>query len=153
MTNQVDWTKVSVVILLVAGGGYAVKARISVPDWHVGTVSRPSPAPPPEAKELVGALVLVRGDNPVASTVLASFFADFAWLIANGTTDTYLTGTLERQLDNGGRQLLAMKDEVGDSSLSPAINRSLDELWGTTSRKITKQEAAAAIYAVAWGLR
>lgn len=152
-SDHIDWTKVTLIIFLVAGGGYAAKDKVSIPDWNFGTASRSVPQPTPAAKQAVQPVVFKRGTNPLASKVLGEYFADFAWMVLHGAPDQYLTGRLERQLDLGGKQLLALKEEVGDSDLSGAINESFDSLWGTTSKQISKQEAASAIYAVAWALR
>ena len=151
MPNQVDWTKVTLMIMIVATGGYSLKDKISLPDWNLGTVSRSIPDPTPEARQAVQPIMLARGGSPLASKVLGEYFADFAWMVANGETDEYTTGTLELQLNRGGRQLLTLKEE--ESNLSPAINKSLDALWGSTNRQIGKGEAASAIYAIAWALR
>ena len=151
MPDQVDWTKVTLMIMIVATGGYSLKDKISLPDWNLGTVSRSIPAPTPEARQAVQPIMLARGGSPLASKVLGEYFADFAWMVANGETDEYTTGTLELQLNRGGRQLLTLKEE--ESNLSPAINKSLDALWGSTNRQIGKGEAASAIYAIAWALR
>ena len=151
MNDQVDWTKVTLMIMIVAAGGYSLKDKISLPDWNLGTMSRSIPDPTPEARQAVQPIVLARGGSPLASKVLGEYFADFAWMVANGETDEYTTGTLELQLNRGGRQLLTLKEE--ESNLSPAINKSLDALWGSTNRQIGKGEAASAIYAIAWALR
>ena len=152
-TDQMDWTKVTLMILIVAAGGYSLKDKISLPDWNLGTVSRSIPDPTPEARQAVQPIMLARGGSPLASKVLGEYFADFAWMVANGGPEKYMTGSLERQLDVGGKQLLALKNEDEDSNLSPAINHSLDLLWGKSSRQVSKHEAASAIYAVAWALR
>ena len=151
MPDQVDRTKVTLMIMIVATGGYSLKDKISLPDWNLGTVSRSIPDPTPEARQAVQPIMLARGGSPLAAKVLGEYFADFAWMVANGETDEYTTGTLELQLNRGGRQLLTLKEE--ESNLSPAINKSLDALWGSTNRQIGKGEAASAIYAIAWALR
>ena len=148
MNQRIDWTKVTLLLLILGGGAYMAK-DISLPNL---TPPRIIPPPDEARQQTVQPVRMAATQNPQAAKVLGSFFADFAWLILHGEKENYTTGELELQLNEGGRRLLAMKSEVGASNLSPSVNAALDSLWGSTSKKISKEEAAQAIYALAWAL-
>lgn len=151
MNRQIDWTKVVLLALVIAAAGYMAKDSITLP--KMAEPPQKIPAPTEANREAVQQLAAAKFDNLRASAVLGQFFADFAWLIEHGPKATYTTGELELQLNEGGRRLLAMKSEVGESNLAPAINSALDRLWGSESKTIAKDDAARVIYALAWALR
>ena len=149
--QQVDWTKVSLLMLVIAGAGYMAKDSVTLPE--MAEPPRSIPAPNAANRQAVQQLEAAKLHNPRAARLLGQFFADFAWLIEHGEKATYTTGELELQLNEGGRRLLAMKSEVGESNLSPAINSALNAMWGSSTSQIAKHEASQVIYAMAWAMR
>ena len=147
-TQQIDPRKVAVLVAVIAGGGYLLRGKLPQPD----TAGRPIPIPASDDRRAVQPLADVAASNSKAAKVLSAYLADFAWLVQHGTQQQYTTGELEAQLDAGARHLLALKQEVGASSFAPAINSALNALWGSTSKRISKAEAATSIYALAWAL-
>ena len=58
-----------------------------------------------------------------------------------------------RNIESGLESLFILQREVGDIDVGPALNKSLQTIWGDETKTITKAVAAEGIYACAWGLQ
>lgn len=149
--RRTDWLKVA---LLVAVGAVASRdelAAIALPVFSRSVVS--APVPSMELQQAVSPLVRVRSTNPAAAKVVGDFLAAFAWLLANDdAVHEYNSSALARNIERGLETMATIRDEVGDIDLGPALNESLQSIWGDETRQLTKDEAVGGVYACAWGL-
>ena len=80
MKQQIDWTKLTLLLLILGGGAYMAK-DISLPN-----LAPPRTIPPPDEarQQTVQPVRMAATQNPQAAKALGSFFADFSWLILHG---------------------------------------------------------------------
>ena len=159
MRQQVDWSKVTLLLVLLVGGGYVAmnKLGIKLPELGGGVAadfSIPIPTPVAESKRAVQPLVTARATNPKAAKVVGDFLASYAFVIENNEQrNSYNSSDLMRNIESGLESLFILQREVGDIDVGPALNKSLQTIWGDETKTITKAVAAEGIYACAWGLQ
>lgn len=156
MRPQVDWTKVLLLLVVLAGGGYALRDRIELPDlpaWTpVGVVEIPELNA--EERQAVSPLAAIRANNPRAAKLLSEYLAASAWIVEHSDRAHWSSSSIAKSLETGGEHLAAMQAEAGTlPGFSAALNKSLDNLWGDEAAQLTKTKAARGVYACASGLQ
>ncbi len=146
-----DWLKVALLLGIAAAASRDKLAAIALPVFGVQVVSIPIPSD--EMQRHVAPLHRARSTNPDAAAVVSDFLAAYAWLLEHDDTrQGYNSSALARNIESGLESLAAIRAEVGDIDLGPALNESLQAIWGDENRQLTKAEASAGVFACAWSL-
>ena len=158
MNRQVDWGKVFLLIVVIAGIGYAAKSKLGIRLATVRTsqvgVAVKIPEPRDNHRAAVQPLVVAGKTNPAAAAVIRDFLASYAFVLEHDEfNESYDSSQLMRNIETGLELLVVLQREVGDIDIGPALNKSLQTIWGDETKTITKAVAAEGIYACAWGLQ
>ena len=157
MKREIDWTKIFLLIVVLAGGVFAVKDKIQLPTLNVDTNASlvPIPVADTEATNATRSLATARNTNTAAAAVVSDFLAALAWVIENddNTRNGYNSSNLMLAVERGLESLVALQREVGDIDIGDALNSSLQTIWGDQTRELTIVEAARGLYACAAALQ